>query len=247
VQTAVCWFCAGCWLARSRLNRADDGRAWPAECGQRLRSKRLANVFQMNDRIGATLAVKRRAARTLETHFFVKAQCLSILLVNIGRHLGMEGKAVTNECGTNARATASGVNKQGLHMPVVDEHKCQRVIIGIRSEPEWNCWQQVANHLIDGLAVLLGQKMMCRINRAAPDFHGTLALTGTGISNADHLLIMSAIVQICACNQRSHLGAAFLLAARLDSPMSAQNRLPPTGDGLLMAMSGSSPLTHNRS
>lgn len=97
---------------------------------------------------------------------------------------------MTNECGANARPAVSGVNEQGLHMPVVDEHERQWVIIGIHSEPEWDLGQKVANHLIDSLAILLGQKVMSSINRAAPNFNSTFALIGMSISNTSHFLIV---------------------------------------------------------
>ncbi len=163
--------------------------------GRRQRTARScpsdADVFQMNDWVRSPLPVKRRTTCALEAHFFVEAQCLSVLLIDIGCHFGVTGEAVTNECSAIARPAESGVNEQGLHMSVVDEHKCQWVIVGIHSEPERNFWQKVANHLIDGLAILLGKKVMSSINRAAPDINSTFALIRTGISNSSHFLIIS--------------------------------------------------------
>lgn len=170
------------------LARAEEGGGVMTRLPQSARRGASgAEMFEVNEWVGSPLSIQLRAPCALEAHFFVEAQSLSILLVDIGGHVGVQRKAVANERGTKAFSMVGGINEQGLHVTLVDEHECQWMVIGIHSEPERDFGQKVANHLSDGFSVLFGQKAMSGINRAPPDFNRAFAFIGTGVSNGNHL------------------------------------------------------------
>jgi len=103
----------------------------------------------------------------------------------------MKRKTVPYQHGTHTHPPVCGVNEQGLHVPVVDEHESQWEIIGIYSEPERYLRQKVAHHRVNRLAILLGQKVMSGINRLTPNFNGAFTIIMTRNSNGYHFLIMS--------------------------------------------------------
>jgi len=94
-----------------------------------------AGVLQMNEWIRSSLRVQRGPASTFKAHFFVEAYRLSILLIDIGGHMPVKRQTMAYQSRTNARAAVSGVHEQGLHMPVIDEHECQRIVHSIYRQP----------------------------------------------------------------------------------------------------------------
>ncbi|AJY26300.1 hypothetical protein CH72_6049 [Burkholderia ambifaria AMMD] len=55
-----------------------------------------AGVLQMNEWIWSSLSIQWRATRPFETHFFVKTNGLTVLLIDIGCHFGVKLQAMTD-------------------------------------------------------------------------------------------------------------------------------------------------------
>lgn len=85
----------------------------------------------MDEWIGPALSVDRRAARLPESHSFIEANSLLILLIDIGCHFGMKREAMLHKSRTNSGSAPGRINEQRLHVPVVDQHEGQRVVLFI--------------------------------------------------------------------------------------------------------------------
>ena len=90
---------------------------------------------QMNKGVRPPLPISWRDTSAPESHLLIKSDCLIILCVHVGRHRGVHCQTMTNQGGTDALAARRRINKEGLHMTVLDEHECQRLILLINREP----------------------------------------------------------------------------------------------------------------
>ena len=78
----------------------------------------------------ACLIIKRRPADALEPHPFIESHGLVVLLIDVGRHPGMQRKAVA-PARRRCRCAAGRVDEQRLHVAVVDEHECLRIVMRV--------------------------------------------------------------------------------------------------------------------
>lgn len=65
----------------------------------------------------------------------------------------MKREAVSHQRSAYACSAAGGVDEQRLHVAVVDQHECLRIIIGVDRKPERHLGEKAAHHLVDGLAI----------------------------------------------------------------------------------------------
>ena len=78
----------GIWSEKAELLRIARDQNWAID--------QLVLIFQVNQRIRSTLVVEWRTACALEPHFFIKANRLAILFIDVGRHFWMKRKAVAH-------------------------------------------------------------------------------------------------------------------------------------------------------
>jgi len=98
----------------------------------------------------------------------------------------MKRETVPHKGGTDTGSAMGGVDEQRLHMPTVDQHEGQRVVVFINRQPEWRLRKETAHHLVNGATILRRQKIMSGVDRASPDFDDAVALVGAGTSDRDH-------------------------------------------------------------
>ncbi len=111
----------------------------------------------------------------------------------------MKRKAVAHQRSAYAGTARYGINKQGLHVPVVDQHEGQRKIARIRGNAKWRVREKAAHQLVDGDPILRRQKIMRRINCAPPDFNNAVGLFGAGRSDRNHGVPMRAFAHGGKC------------------------------------------------
>ena len=140
----------------------------------------------MNQRIGPALVIERRTAHALESQFFVEANRLSILLIDVGSHPGVKAKTVAHQSGTNSSTSTSRIYEQRLHMSVVNEHEGERVIVCIHRKQERCLRKKTAHHLVDGKTIFRQQKIMGGVNRIPPYFNHTPTIFRPGLSDSYH-------------------------------------------------------------
>lgn len=97
---------------------------------------------------------------------------------------------MANQCGAQALASGGGVDKQGFHVAVVDEHEGEWVVLRINGQPERRLGQEAADQHIQGGAVVRLQKVVGGVHGLAPDLDGAWAIFGAGRANGDHRGIM---------------------------------------------------------
>lgn len=100
------------------------------------------------------MPINRRTARLPKSHSFIKANSLIILFIDIGCHFWMKREAVLHEGSTNTDSAPGGINEKRFHVPAVDQHERQRVVIFINSQPEWCVGKETAHHFINSEAIL---------------------------------------------------------------------------------------------
>ena len=92
-------------------------------------------VAEVDQGVGATLAVLGGAAGAGEAHGFVEADRLGILFVDVGGERGVEREGVVDQAAADALAAPCGVDEQRLHMRAVDQHEADGAVVGIGGEP----------------------------------------------------------------------------------------------------------------
>ena len=126
-------------------------------------------MFQVDQRVWPALPVEGRATRSHKAHSLVESNRLAVLLVHIRRHLRMHRQTMANEDGTYSATPVSRIDEQRFHMPVLDQHECKRIVIGIDRKPERSLREKRAHQFIERQTILRQKKVMRGINGVAPD------------------------------------------------------------------------------
>ncbi len=87
------------------------------------KSLRSFTVLQVDERIRFALPVERRTTGAPEAHFLIKADRLTVLLIDVGLHFRMKCKAVAYQRGTDSSSSTCGIDGQRLHVALVDQHE----------------------------------------------------------------------------------------------------------------------------
>lgn len=124
------------------------------------------------------MPVQWRSTCAPKSDFLVEAHGLAVLFIHVSGHSRVEFQAVARERSSNAPSAASWIDKERLHMPLVDKHESQRVIIWIDGKPKRRFGEKAANQLVDREAILRRQKIMGSVNGASPNFDCALSIAG---------------------------------------------------------------------
>lgn len=92
---------------------------------------RLVSVNQMDEWVRPALRVQFRTASSVKSHSLIGNDCLVFLLVHIGCHRRMLSQAMANQFSSDAHLLMHRIDEKCFHMPPVDKHECQRVIVAV--------------------------------------------------------------------------------------------------------------------
>jgi hypothetical protein len=136
--------------------------------------------------VGAALAVLVGAAGAGEAHAFVEGEGAFILFIHVGRHGRVEGKAMFDERAADAFAVPVGIDEERLHMRAVDQHEADGAVVRVGGEPCGRLGQEGGHFLIDRVAIGGLEKIVGRIDGAAPDVDEAGAIGGAGRTDRYH-------------------------------------------------------------
>lgn len=135
---------------------------------------------QVYQRVRPALPVVRRAARADETHPLIESHGAFVLLVYVRRHAGMQGQSMPYQRRADPLPKSRRGDKQGFHMPLIDQHETKRAILGIDRQHERHLGEKATDLLAERDTILGGEERVRRIDRIPPDVQDTVAIGGTG-------------------------------------------------------------------
>ncbi|GGE92114.1 hypothetical protein GCM10007285_19660 [Stappia taiwanensis] len=127
-------------------------------------------MAKMDQRIRPPLPIPRRPPHGLESHAPIEADRLKVLLVHIGRKVRFALQRLRDELTADAPTAMVGVNEQGLHVAAVEQHEAHRPIVTINGKVQRRIRQEATHLAFNVPSILRGQKAVCGIDGAAPDF-----------------------------------------------------------------------------
>ena len=146
----------------------------------------FGRMSQVEQGVGAALAVLFRTAGAGEAHAFVEGESTFILFVDVGGHSRVESEAVAYERAADAFAVPGGVDEEGLHMRAFYQHEADRPVIGVGRQPCGGVGQEAGHFFIERSAIGWIEEIMGGVDGGAPDVEQAGAVGGAGGADRCH-------------------------------------------------------------
>ncbi|MDR6502331.1 hypothetical protein J2785_005511 [Burkholderia ambifaria] len=140
----------------------------------------------MNQRISPPLSIERRSPAALESEPFIESRRRFVLLVDVGRQVGMAHERCFDKQPPDTRAMVSGIDEQRFHVTAVEQHEADRAVVIIDSEIERRARQKCHDFGFDFATVVVVQEVVRCIDCAAPDVEYACAVGLGRLANSDH-------------------------------------------------------------
>ncbi len=109
----------------------------------------LTDIPQVDQRIGAALAISLGTSGRLKPHSRVEPNRLSVLFIYVGGKIRTDAQRVSDKGTPHTGSSMRRINKQRLHMATAKQHESNRPVPAVYCNPERGPGQKAGHLLLD--------------------------------------------------------------------------------------------------